>query len=150
MHHGVAIVLTNQERTLFVLQEKDELYKPHPNGISLFGGEVEKGESPIVAIKRELKEELVEEVATFIIQEGIKEVCELTIQPEMGERYKLTLFECVQDNQTLLLLPKIRVREGKCAIACARENLLDLDFVWGLDLALKHYLQLHSWSVLEA
>ena len=50
------LILTHNNRLL--LQQRNHQFQDHPNTLSAFGGKIERGESPIEAILRELQEEL--------------------------------------------------------------------------------------------
>ncbi len=81
MKNPAKIFIKNDElnKFLFVLRD-DKPNISHPNMWSLIGGGIEKGESPIKAVKREIKEEInidiydIKEIAskkTIISKEGI-------------------------------------------------------------------------------
>jgi ADP-ribose pyrophosphatase YjhB (NUDIX family) len=69
---GVSCIITEKTFTKFIMQRKDKQY-PVPqfvNCITFFGGGVEYGEAPEVAIKREIKEEiLLDELQKIIISQ---------------------------------------------------------------------------------
>lgn len=55
--YGVDCVVINKDDE-FVLQKRGDNWDRFPGYLSLFGGEIKKGEKPIEALVRELKEEL--------------------------------------------------------------------------------------------
>jgi len=57
MNRAAIIILRNMDNLLFSLRD-DKPYIDYPNHWSPIGGQIEKNETPIEAIKREIKEEI--------------------------------------------------------------------------------------------
>jgi len=58
MKRKIALVLLHDSRKKILLQHRDNSAKVLPDFWGFFGGNIEKGETPLEAIKREIKEEL--------------------------------------------------------------------------------------------
>ncbi|MCA9708395.1 MAG: NUDIX domain-containing protein [Myxococcales bacterium] len=136
-HHGVVAIVTNPDRTRFFVQQKDEHYRPHPLGYSLFGGAREAEESPAEALTRELREEL-GAAAQVLLDAGAEHV--FTI-PRSSPGARLSLFEVVLDGPVLESLAEVPVLEGKRGVVLGREQLAVTPFVWGLDAVVAAYLE---------
>lgn len=132
------MIITNPERSRFVAQEKDEDYAAHPNGISLFGGSLELGETPRKAMDRELVEETDEAVCPTITR-ALRELW--TQEVACGDiSYTLTVFDSVVSNYELSRIAAAPVKEGRRAQEIGRAQLPTIDWVWGLDAIAKRYL----------
>src|SRR3989344_6114907 len=59
INKGVELIITNKNYDTFIIQQKDEDYwiKEYRLKYCLFGGGIEKNETPIKALRRELYEE---------------------------------------------------------------------------------------------
>lgn len=59
--HGAAVLFyrwNQQGQPEVLVQQKDDGFKPCPNGYAIFGGAIEKGEDPRQTIVREMQEEI--------------------------------------------------------------------------------------------
>jgi 8-oxo-dGTP pyrophosphatase MutT (NUDIX family) len=135
-HHGVVALITNPDRTRFVVQRKDAAYRPAPRGYSLFGGAAEPGESPAQTIARELREEL-GAAAEALLAAGPRAVVE---RRTLSTDFAATLFEIVIDAPTLEALADVAVLEGECAVVLDRDALATCPLVWGLGELVAVYL----------
>jgi 8-oxo-dGTP pyrophosphatase MutT (NUDIX family) len=136
-HHGVGIIVRNRAGTRFYLQQKDATYRRFPLAYSFFGGAIEPGETPAQALARELDEELAEAAAPLLAA-GPALVDEYRVGPL---QHQLWLFELIVDDAMLDTLAVTPVLEGERGAVIERERLLDLKFVWGLELVVANYLE---------
>jgi 8-oxo-dGTP pyrophosphatase MutT (NUDIX family) len=137
-HRGVGVIATNPDRSRFLVQRKDATYPRYPRGYSLFGGAVERGESDLDALVRELHEELGETSARTIVDAGLHEIAAF----EVGERrFTFVLFEAVVVDDTLDVLAARPVFEGERAQVVTRDALTSLPWVWDLAQVLAAYVQ---------
>ena len=143
-HHGAVVIITNADRTRFVVQEKDDSYTAHPNGISLFGGSLEREESPREAMGRELVEETHQTVCPAVTG-ALQELWTQEV-PCGGIAYTLTVFESVVSESEITRIVAAPVGEGRCARELARTAFVDVDWVWGLEVVAQRYLAGHKWE----
>ncbi|MCA9650095.1 MAG: NUDIX domain-containing protein [Myxococcales bacterium] len=139
-HHGVVAIVTNPERTRFFVQRKDEHYRPHPRGYSLFGGAREAHEEPAQTLARELREEL-GAAAQGLLDAGPRHV--LTI-PALTPGTLVSLYEVVVDDRELDALGRATVYEGERGVVLERAELAGTPFVWGLGSLIATYLERHE------
>ncbi|MDF1665208.1 MAG: NUDIX domain-containing protein [Planctomycetota bacterium] len=130
-HHGVVLVLTNPERTHFLLQRKDASYPHFPRGYSFFGGALEDGETEEAGLQRELAEEFSEEVRV-LLRTPRRRRFSGWIETEQF-RFKISLFESTLSHDQLQTIASMPVLEGESADLIAREKLNGLAYVWGLE-----------------
>ena len=141
MHHGAGVLITNTERRLFLLQQKNEGYRPHPYGFSFFGGAVEGEEMPDEAAFREVCEELGADAGKLVCSEGNEGATEIfaglihTKTP-----FWLTIFEIALKSEDFEAIAKMEVQEGRTSVVVDRELLKNLKMIWGIEIALKDYL----------
>lgn len=137
-HHGAVVIITNPERSRFVVQEKDESYKAHPNGISLFGGALELGETPREAMERELAEET-DEAVCLTITSALQELW--TQEVTCGDiSYTLTVFDSVLSEDEVSKIAAAPVKEGRRGLEIDRVTFPTIDWVWGLKAIAERYL----------
>ncbi len=133
-----AVVITNPERSRFVVQRKDETYR-YPLALALFGGLVEPGENDMQAIEREIVEEMGVDSA-LTVADGLGRSVDVF---HIG--FTFVLFEAVIDDGALDLLAERPVFEGKGAEIVPREDLLSRDdWMPGLVVVLRGYLNRRS------
>jgi len=142
-HHGVVALITIPERTLFLLQQKDEAYRPFPLGLSLFGGAVEPGEPPEAALVRELHEELGSAAAPLLAASPNLVFPRRTLHAG----FVLSLYEIVLDPPALASLAEAPVLEGKRSVLLDREALGRTSLIWGLGEIVTAYLE--RWDALS-
>lgn len=139
MHHGAAVLITNTERNRFLLQQKDETYRPHPYGFSFFGGAVEAEELPDEAAFREVWEELGAEAGTLLTQnESALEIFAGAIPTKTP--FWLTVFEIALKSEDFEIVAKAKVHEGRASVVVDRDLLKNLKMIWGIEISLKDYL----------
>lgn len=130
-HHGVVLVLTNPNRTHFLLQRKDANYPHFPRGYSFFGGALEDCESEEVGLERELVEEFPEDV--FPLLAGHRQrIFSGPIHTD-SFHFEISLFETILSLKQLKEIATSPVLEGESADLIQREELAQVSFVWGLE-----------------
>ncbi len=136
-HRGAGVLFTDPERAHFLLQQKDERYRPHPLGMSVFGGAVEPEESPRDAVLRELEEELPAAREALGLAPSLRSVFfgELGAAP-----YQFDLFEAVLPEETLRMLTRAPLFEGKAAVLVPRNALREQPWIYALGEAIARYL----------
>ena len=104
-------------RVLLQLRD-DKPSIPFPNKWSTFGGQVEDGEEPLVAIKGEIKEELAMDIA----------------KPELVGIYHYAEFDTYLYRliDTTINPEKLTVLEGQKAGLFSKDEVLQLDFAFEL------------------
>ena len=133
MKKASTIILINSKRE-FLLQLRDEKKSiPYPGYWSFFGGEIEKNESPLKAIKREVLEEI-----------GINLKCSniKKIQGIYVPKHYLNPHECfvhVFRSEIDLQPDRINLTEGQDARYFRLEELQEIKFpyIW-LDFTIKN------------
>jgi len=149
-HRGIGGLITNPDRTLFYLQQKDELYRHHPLGWSFFGGEQDGDETAKEALLREFKEELHADARDLLedqmrrrritaVFEGV--VSGTSKATQISSEFEFTLFEIVVADPTLLALTKLPSYEGRGGLLVGRDVVSKLDWIWGLEDVFKNYLE---------
>lgn len=139
-HHGVGVIVTDSNRELFYIQQKDDTY-PFPEYrlcYSFFGGAIEAGEGELGALERELSEELEPEAAQWIAH-----VCNKLFDAEISTSrgsYHFTLFEAALPKYDVEDLAELPVREGAGRLVSRRE-IEKLKFVHNLKTVLDKYLK---------
>ncbi len=111
---SVGVVVTNNERDLFYIQQKDELH-PIPEFrlfFTFFGGQLKKNEEEKIALKRELLEELEQNAAILIYDESKKMFDSGLMQWEKGV-CEFSLYEAALPTEKLMHISKLPIREGK-------------------------------------
>lgn len=137
-HKGVGVIITNPQREVFYLQQKDDHY-PVPEYrlcYSFFGGAIEAGETSLDALKRELEEELHKDVAALVFS-GAELVHRFDIRSH-GKTYTFTLYEAVVPE--VLRIAEYHVLEG-AGVMKTRSEISRLPFIWGLEQVVTAYLQ---------
>ena len=143
-HHGAVVIITNADRSRFVVQEKDEGYEAHPNGLCLFGGSLDPGESPREAMERELTEETDETVWPVLV-DTLRELW--TTDVVCGDiSYRLTVYDSVVSDSEISRIAAAPVKEGRSAQEVNEAQLPTIDWVWGLEAIAKRYLEEKGWG----
>ncbi len=131
-----AVIITNPERSRFVVQRKDETYG-YPLALALFGGAVEVGETDLMAVVREIVEELGPGIVRLFSEAGVG----LSRVDEFDLGYPFVLFEAAIEDGALDLIAERPVFEGKAAEILSRDLLLrQSDWMPGLVDVLRVYL----------
>lgn len=130
-HRGVGLLITNERRSCFVVQQKDDGYPRFPGAFSFFGGAREQGENARQALDRELAEELLPQARALLGQNFYK-VFDGAVVTDLAN-YEFALFEVVISNTALIELGDYSVLEGERAALLTRAELLAAPFVWGLE-----------------
>ena len=112
---GVHVLLITPENEI-ILQQKTLDYKPNPGMISMFGGGVESGESPLDVLKRELFEELQLELNRYEVK-------------TLGTYYKTRELDGVEYGVQVYIVKNVGsknlpLHEGERIIVEKPENLL--------------------------
>lgn len=120
MKQVAKIFLLNHEKKLLMVLRDNKPEIAYPNYWSEIGGEIEKGESPIEALKREIDEEIICKIydiefvgEIFILAEDCKlilfkgKVIDRLEDIKLYEGQKLGLFE-FQELENLLIPPFVR------------------------------------------
>lgn len=136
-HRGAGVLFTDPERAFFLLQQKDESYRPHPLGMSVFGGAIEPGESARKAVLRELGEELPAGLEALGQTPELRSVFSGELS---AARYRFDLFEAVLPRDTLRMLTRAPLFEGKAALLVPRDAMLGQPWIYALGDAIEHYL----------
>ncbi len=127
-HEGVGLVIRTEDASLWFVQQKDETYpiEKWQLSYSVWGGAMEKAESPETALLRELKEELdwqppamPNSLGSFLVQSD--------------ERFPIHLFEWIFPEELLQAWAEtLEVKEGYGKLLKASQ-LFERSWVWDLD-----------------
>ncbi len=128
LNWGAVVSITNRERTLFYLQQKDEEYWIPENRLRycFFGGGVKRGENELEALQRELLEEF-DERSALVISKNSKKLFDAHFKNILNEPYKISLYESVLEDEFLRELPNLPVKEGIGRLV-KREGILQIPF----------------------
>lgn len=132
-HRGVGLVLTNTNRDLFYLQQKDETYPiaKWQLALSVWGGAVEaEDDSDENALLRELREELNWTRTENALPLGIFDV-------KSEQRFFISLFEIVLPEEELISFSENTIVNEGYGILLTKEELGKYSWVWDLDSILK-------------
>jgi len=138
-HRGTGVIVRNESKSRFLVQEKDADYVPCPGCFSFFGGAIEAGETPDEALWRELAEEL-DPTAVQLLGRSARQVFQGTIPAGGDSNFEFTLFEIVVQDRVLDSLASRPVREGLAARVLSRQSLEEVHLVWNLSTARDAYL----------
>ena len=139
-HHGVGVLVTNKNKDLFYIQQKDEQYPIAQFKLcySFFGGEKNKDETEENALERELREEL-ESAAAVKISRLARKIGDFELTSN-GNPFTFTLYEAVLAEQELKELAGLPIKEGKRGALFDKDNITKLKFVHNLETVLRAYL----------
>jgi len=139
MHKGVGLIIRNELGTHFFIQEKDEQYhtEKYRNCFSLWGGAIEKGETVLEAVVREAKEEI--SLADYSFLAEIKQK-ETSFLGDEDHKFYFTLFESIVSESEFTKITDSQILEGRGKVVHFDE-LLKIKWVWGLDKAVKSYIE---------
>ena len=145
IHHGVAVVITNNQKNLFYIQQKDETYwiKRDKLKYCFFGGAVNSQEKEADALKRELLEELEKSAANLIIKNSNKIFNSFfkTTHSEFKKDVKFALFESILPEDELKKISQFPIKEGKCGKLIKKTELKIKDFMKDLKTPIKEYFK---------
>lgn len=124
---SVGVIITNPDKTLFFLQQKDETYfiKEYRLRHCFFGGGVKKGEKELDALKREINEELDKSFVDLIIK-SLKRKSDSYFTNIENNTYRFTLYESVISDDELKRLSKLSPKEGKTGVLLNKEELKNI------------------------
>lgn len=124
---SVGVIITNPEKTLFLLQQKDETYfiKEYRLRYCFFGGSIKKREKEIDALKREINEELDKRFVDSIIK-TLKRKSDSYFTNIENNTYRFTLYESVISNDKIKELAKLSPKEGKRGVLLNRQELKNI------------------------
>ena len=140
MHTSVGVSITNKERNLFYIQQKDELH-PIPEfrlQYTFFGGGIDENESEMQALKRELLEELNEDAAILIFNQS-KKLFENNIYDFKNQKHGYILYEATLPTNTLISISKLPINEGKRGCLVSRAELSNIQVMFPLRHVLNRY-----------
>ena len=141
VHTSAGVAITNEARDLFYIQQKDEFY-PIPDFrllYAFFGGAIKDGEDGTTALKRELLEELREDVANLIYEKS-KKMFDSGIILWKQRKSRFLLFESVLPTEKLLHISKLPIKEGKKGCLISRDELADIPVIPTLEGTRDRYL----------
>lgn len=126
------VSITNRKKTLFYLQQKDEDYwiPEYRLKYCFFGGQVEKNETELEALKRELFEEIDERFA-LTISKNSKKLFDVYFTNIHKEYCKLSMHESVLEEEFLEKLSHTKAKEGK-GLLVKIEDFQTTPFFWDL------------------
>lgn len=141
VHTAVGVAITDSERNLFYIQQKDGFY-PIPelrHNYTFFGGQIKDNEDEIETLKRELLEELDEEVALLIFKNCKKM---FNIGPIKWKKWtsSFCLYEAVLPVEKLIEISKLPVKEGAGGCLVSRGEIVKLPLVPTIKETVKQYL----------
>ena len=140
MKQGVGVIITNEEKGLFYIQQKDETYplKEFRLKYTVFGGGIEEGEDDLEALERELLEELDGSVAKIVFASS-KKIKGEKIKTIHGEEYLFNLYESTLSNEEIKEISKHKVKEGKQGSLISKNDISKIEFVDDLIPLLEEY-----------
>ena len=101
-------------KKILVMQRSDEPWTSYPNHLQLIGGHVEKKETPLEAIRRELREELG-------IELGASQLCLHKVM-HLGKKKEYVF-------TTSLPIKNFRLREGRQVLYLTKKELLEKEMI---------------------
>ena len=141
-HLGVAVVITNQKRDLFYLQQKDEGC-PIPEfrlTYCFFGGAIKSKEEDYDALKRELVEELAEYPSKMIIRNS-KKLFDDYFLNIFKQKTRFSLYESILPDNVFKKISGFPVKEGKRkGFLVKKKDILKINFLPDLKDTLSKYL----------
>lgn len=125
---STVVAITNLRKTHLYLQQKDGEYwiPQYRFKYCFFGGRVEKKEDDRSALQRELLEEFEEINANYIFQNSKKLFDSYFINVHR-EFWKVSLYESILGNDSLMNLSYVQVKEGK-GVLVKKEDILQIPF----------------------
>jgi 8-oxo-dGTP pyrophosphatase MutT (NUDIX family) len=135
----VLLSITNKTKTLFYLQKKDETY-PLPEGrlaYTFFGGHILPDEDADDALKREISEELEENISEMVLRNAKKIMVRSCNTPLLREFH---LYEAAFSDKDLDYISRQRVNEGKGGFLIAREQMNHIKIIPAIVPLVKEYL----------
>jgi len=138
----VLAIITNKERNVFYMQQKDETYfrTEYRLMFTFFGGKIEDSENPNEAIQRELLEEFDSKVAEIIIK-NLKFVFSIPYENKK-EPKKFQIFESILSNEEINLISKTKIKEGKKGLIIKKESIESTQIIPLIKMVLDKYLKL--------
>jgi len=111
---GAIVSITNKEKILFFLQQKDKGYwiPEFRFKYCFFGGGINPEEDEFQGLKRELLEEFESEIAENIYKNA-KKLFDVKIINRLNQNRKLTLFESILSTEELIKISQSQIKEGK-------------------------------------
>jgi len=145
IHETVGVIITNPEKNLFYFQQKDETYwiKQFRMKYCLFSGQIETGEEEDFALKRELIEELNEEVPKLIYA-GSHKIFDCFYEGLLEKNAKFTLYESILSTNELVRISQFPIKEGKCGSLIKKENIFRQEFMSDQNKTLKKYFKVNN------
>lgn len=123
---GCSIIFQNDQGQILLLLRDDIPTIPYPGKWDLPGGGVEEGETPAVAVAREMKEELDLEIGTP----------EFFRTTEFDDRTEHTFFQKMDTPETEL---NRKLAEGQCVKWFSPEEIEKLELAFGFNTVLEAF-----------
>ncbi|MEK6963505.1 MAG: NUDIX hydrolase [Nanoarchaeota archaeon] len=139
---GVGIVITDPNRSLFLVERKCDRYpyKQYRGAYSFIGGGCEAGETVEGTLFRELGEEMTPKMADEVSKVA-RHLFDVSITK--GDTYDYSLFESVLPVRMFDGIEAHKIEEGK-GVVVARDKLVEVPFIWGLEDVVDLYLRGHG------
>jgi len=143
IHKGVELIITNKNYDTFIIQQKDEDYwiKEYRLKYCLFGGGIEKNETPIKALRRELYEEF-PKIEAALLYKNTKKLFSFNFKNIFRKPCKTFIYETILKDSELKMISKNKVKEGKRGILIKRNKLDESSFFIETWTSFKKYLDL--------
>lgn len=137
---GVMVIVTDDDRKLFYVQQKDKDYplKKYAGFFSFFGGSLEFGETSKEALKRELEEELGVCCANNIFHSA-DYMGKLSVSYR-SQKYKIHLYESLLPLEMVLGFQNQPVNEGIGRVITKKE-LFEINFIFEIEKKLAFYFR---------
>ena len=141
-HRGVGLLIGNSDQTQFFVQVKDQDY-PYPKWrgtCAFWGGAIEEEDaSELIAVERELKEEV--PGAVPLLENIPKTRVDKYWVDTIKNPFWLTIFEAVVSDEQLKQIADNEVLEGE-GVLMDRATLLQQKWIFGMDFIFKKYLEM--------
>lgn len=137
-------MITDPAHTTLILQRKDDTYpvRRYRGALACFGGQVEPGESPSAAVRREITEEIIDRPLAGAVLTALRPVARIvTASGHHVSVYAAVLPDFAGHAARIRALPQHQVcAEGHLEILC-RRTLAGQPFAWNADALLCAYLR---------
>lgn len=141
---GVAVVITDPAHDMLILQRKDRGYpvRRYRGTLACFGGQVEPGESPEQAVRRELVEEIIDVPLRAAVLAAVRPVGQVvTRHGHQVWVYAAVLPDLATHASRIQALPRHEVCAEGVLEVHQRAGLAGERFAWDADALLRAYLR---------